>query len=235
MGAVAWVSTAGLSFAAAAAWAVRGRSSNLLAPSVWRGPASQRVLALTFYDGPSESTEEILALLDRFGTRATFFQCGANAKRLPSAARAVSQSGHEIGNHTYSHPPLWLRSPAFIEDEIARAQRALAEVHGAPPLLFRAPYGVRWPGLGAAQRRHGLLGVMWTVLGRDWIATGNDVAKRLERGAKPGAILCLHDGRELAAKPDISATLTGLRHALPVFQDNGYEFDTVSGLLGRTY
>ncbi len=234
MGYVAWASTAGLSLAAAA-WAVRGRSSNAFAPSVWRGPASKRVLALTFDDGPSESTERILALLDRFGARATFFQCGANAERMPSAARAVSQAGHEIGNHTYSHSPLWLRSPAFIEAEIARAQQTLAELHGAPPRLFRAPFGVRWPGLGEAQRRHNLLGVMWTVLGRDWIAAGHEVAKRLERGAKPGAILCLHDGRGLAAKPDISATLAGLRQALPAFQDNGYEFQPVSGLLGRGY
>ena len=234
MGYVAWASTAGLSLAAAA-WAVRGRSSNAFAPSVWRGPASKRALALTFDDGPSESTEEILAVLDRFGARATFFQCGANVERLPAAARAVSQAGHEIGNHTYSHARLWLRSPSFIEAEIARAQQTLAEVHRAPPRLFRAPFGVRWPGLGEAQRRHDLLGVMWTILGRDWVASGRDVAAKFTQGARPGAILCLHDGRELRAKPDISATLTALRETLPVLRDGGYEFNTVTGLLGRAY
>ncbi len=222
----------GIAAAGVAAWAVRGRASSVCAPSIWRGPAGHRAIALTFDDGPSESTAEILALLARFGARATFFQCGANAERLPEAARAVSQAGHEIGNHTYSHAHLWLRSPAFIEGEVGRAQVALGAIHGAPPRLFRAPFGVRWPGLAAAQRRHGLLGVMWTAIARDWVDDGQAVAARIERGAVPGGILCLHDGRELKARPDVSATIAAVRRALPVLVDRGYEFETVSGLIG---
>src|SRR6186713_2351080 len=126
---------------ASAAWATRGRSSTVFAPSIWRGPATGRALALTFDDGPSEATGEILELLDRLRIRATFFQCGANAERLPGEARAVSLAGHEIGNHTYSHARLWLRSGAFIENEIGRTQQVLSAVHGQPPRLFRAPYG----------------------------------------------------------------------------------------------
>ena len=219
----------------AAAWAVRGRASSVCAPSVWRGPAGRRrAIALTFDDGPSESTVQILALLSRFGARATFFQCGANAERLPEAARAVSEAGHEIGNHTYSHAHLWLRSAPFIESEVSRGQTALSAIHGAAaaPRLFRAPYGVRWPGLAAAQRRHGLMGVMWTVIARDWADNGEAVAARILRGASPGGIICLHDGRELKARPDVSATIAALERALPVFVDRGYEFDTVSSLLG---
>jgi peptidoglycan-N-acetylglucosamine deacetylase len=216
---------------ASAAWATRGRSSTVFAPSIWRGPATGRALALTFDDGPSEATGEILELLDRLRIRATFFQCGANAERLPGEARAVSLAGHEIGNHTYSHARLWLRSGAFIENEIGRTQQVLSAVHGQPPRLFRAPYGVRWPGLRVSQRRHGLLGVMWTVLGRDWTASGESVSARLESGATPGAILCLHDGRELAARPDISATVNALRRSLPILLDAGYTFQTVSHLM----
>lgn len=221
-------STAGM-----AVWAVRGRASSVCAPSVWRGPAGRRVIALTFDDGPSESTAEILALLARFGARATFFQCGANAERLPELARAVSQAGHEIGNHTYSHAHLWLRSAAFIESEVARGQAVLTAIHGpaAAPRLFRAPYGVRWPGLAAAQRRHGLLGVMWTVIARDWIDRGEAVAARIARGASPGAIICLHDGRELRARPDVSATIAALERVMPVLIDRGFEFVPVTGLL----
>jgi peptidoglycan/xylan/chitin deacetylase (PgdA/CDA1 family) len=186
------------------------------------------MLALTFDDGPSESTPDLLALLDRHHVPATFFQCGANADRLPAAAREVSAARHEIGNHTYSHARLWLRSSGFIETEVARAQQSLAAIHGQPPRLFRAPYGVRWPGLAAVQRRHHLLGVMWTVLGRDWTASAETVAARLERGARPGAIFCLHDGRELAIRPDLSSTLNALRRSLPILLDAGYQFGTVS-------
>lgn len=226
--------SAAAGLAAAAAWAVRGRSSTVFAPSVWRGPATRPALALTFDDGPSESTPAILELLARYGARATFFQIGANADRLPAVARAVAAAGHEIGNHTYSHPRLWLRSARFIEDEVTRAQQSLSELAGAPPRLFRAPYGVRWPGLGAVQARHGLQGVMWSVIARDWSAGPEAVASRLQQGARPGAILCLHDGRELTPQPDIDATLEALRQVLPLFRDRGLACVTVSDLLSSS-
>ncbi|MBM3792859.1 MAG: polysaccharide deacetylase family protein [Acidobacteria bacterium] len=217
--------------AAAAAWAVRGRSSQVFAPSVWRGPSSRRAVALTFDDGPSERTPELLELLARHGAAATFFQCGQNAARLPDLARAVARAGHAIGNHTYSHPGLWLRSAAFIDDEVGRAQRALTEIHSVAPHLFRAPYGVRWPGLAAAQRNHGLTSVMWSTMGRDWMAPAEEIARRLDRGTRPGAIFCLHDGRVLTPNPDLAPLLAALRTALPRWRDAGYEFLTVPALL----
>ena len=70
------------------AWAVRGRSSQVFGKSVWRGPRDRRSIALTFDDGPSESTPQILDILARHGARATFFQCGANVERIPAVARA---------------------------------------------------------------------------------------------------------------------------------------------------
>ncbi len=216
--------------AGCAAWAVRGRSSQVFAPSVWRGPAARRAIALTFDDGPSERTPELLELLAQYGAAATFFQCGHNAERLPEIARAVSRAGHAIGNHTYSHPPLWLRSRAFIEDEVGRAQRALTGIHGAAPRLFRAPYGVRWPGLAAAQQRHALTGVMWSTMGRDWVAPAAQIARRLARGTRPGAVFCLHDGRALSPNPDLHAMLSALETALPRWREGGYEFLTVPAL-----
>src|SRR5437773_10668930 len=82
-------------------WAVRGRASSVFGPSVWRGPRDRRVLALTFDDGPSESTPEILEILAHYRVPATFFQCGANVARLPAIARAVGAAGHTIGNHSH--------------------------------------------------------------------------------------------------------------------------------------
>lgn len=221
--------------AAGAAWAVRGRSSSVCAPSIWRVGSGRPALALTFDDGPSESTPAILELLAKYGARATFFQIGANAERLPAIARAVSAAGHEIGNHTFSHPRLWLRGERFIESEVGRAQRALQAIHNAtaPPRLFRAPYGVRWPGLGAVQTRHGLLGVMWTAIGSDWSASAESVVARLEPSLEPGSILCLHDGRELTVQPDIETTLEALRHILPAVGDRGLACLTVSELLSQ--
>lgn len=216
------------------AWAVRGKSSSLLAESVWRGPRDRRALALTFDDGPSESTPALLELLSRHGAKATFFQCGCHVRHLPDVARLVTAAGHELGNHTENHAPLYLRSSAFIENEIARAQSAIGEVSGSPPRWFRPPYGVRWFGLRAAQRKHALTGVMWSGIGRDWVLPPAGIVSRLRRATRPGAILCLHDGRELRRRPDISATLAAVAELLPWWKDEGYNLITVSELLCRT-
>jgi peptidoglycan-N-acetylglucosamine deacetylase len=231
----AMVGQVALGTAAAAAgiltWAVRGRASSLLAPSVWRGSPDQRAIALTFDDGPSESTAAVLEMLERHGARATFFACGFHVRRLPVVARQVVASGHEIANHTQNHAALYLRSPNFIDREVGLAQRTIEDVTGATPTLFRAPYGARWFGLRSAQRHHGLLGVMWTAIARDWTLSGQAIARRLRNAAKPGAILCFHDARALSRNPDITATLDSLGRLLPIWKEQGFAFWTVSQLL----
>src|SRR5579863_5127789 len=89
-----------------AGYAVRGRSSSFFAPSVYRGDRSRAALALTFDDGPSESTPTLLDILEANRVRATFFMCGSNVRRFPEVAREVLKRGHEIGNHTDTHPRL---------------------------------------------------------------------------------------------------------------------------------
>ena len=226
----------GLACSAAAlmAWAVRGRSSAVFGRSLWRGPRGRRTIALTFDDGPSESTPAILDVLARHGVPATFFQCGANVERLPSIARAVCGAGHEIGNHSQTHPFLCFRSPQFMLHQLERAQKAIEDRAGVRPIWFRAPYGVRWPGLGAAQRRLGLTGVMWTVIGYDWNLTAEAVVRRVSGRISNGAIVCLHDGRELRCKPDVRTTIAAVERLIPMLLDRGYQFETVSRLCQTT-
>ncbi len=96
------------------AYAVRTPSATLLAQSVHKGVSTRPAIALTFDDGPSESTPELLQILSNYGAPATFFQCGANVRRLPQVAREVAAAGHEIGNHTDTHPKLYFKSREFI-------------------------------------------------------------------------------------------------------------------------
>jgi peptidoglycan/xylan/chitin deacetylase (PgdA/CDA1 family) len=235
MRAAAWSVTATAATASAAlAYAVRGRSAGLFADSVYRGVRSRPAIALTFDDGPSESTPELLELLDRHGARATFFECGANVRRLPAIARQVLAAGHEIGNHSDTHPYFCFRSPAEMNRELDRAQTSIEDATGFRPRFFRAPYGVRWFGLGAAQRRLGLLGVMWTRIGLDWKLPADRIGSRLLRGAKNGAILCLHDGRLLQPRPDIGATMDAMRLVLPALIDQGFHFENISDILCPT-
>ncbi len=220
--------------AAGMAWAVRGRSSTVFGPSVWRAAPGRGAIALTFDDGPSRSTPHILRILAEYGVPATFFQCGANVLRAPELSRAVREAGHEIGNHTHTHPNFAFARPSFIENEFRRAQDIIFDAASTVPRLMRAPYGVRWFGFRETQLRLGLLGVMWSVIGRDWKLSAPAVAQRVLTHAADGSIVCLHDGRGTLAKPDISATVEAVRRIVPALLAKGYHFVTVPQLLWPT-
>jgi peptidoglycan/xylan/chitin deacetylase (PgdA/CDA1 family) len=191
-------------------------------------------VALTFDDGPSEGTPAILDVLAQYRAPATFFQVGANVERLPEVARAVAAAGHAIGNHSYAHPLFCFRSPGFIEADLRRAQLAIREHTGIEPEWFRAPFGVRWFGMGRVQRRLSLTGVMWSAIGYDWKRNSDAVFGHLAKRASNGAILCLHDGRELRVRPDIGVTVEAVRRLVPTLLERGYEFETVSRLICPT-
>jgi len=225
------VSGVAIASAGTLTYAVRAPCCSWLAPSVCRGTDTRLSVALTFDDGPSESTAELLEILASYQAPATFFQCGANVRRLPSVAREVAAAGHEIGNHTDMHPLLALKSPQFIHRELASAQEAIEQTTGVHPRYFRAPYGARWFGLRTAQRRLGLRGVMWSTIALDWKRPASAVVSRLLRYATPGAIFCMHDGRVLEPRPNIAVTLQAVRELLPRLMEQGFHFEKVTDIL----
>jgi peptidoglycan/xylan/chitin deacetylase (PgdA/CDA1 family) len=235
--AAAVIGTAALGGGGLMTYGAVGKSARVFGPSVYRGARLRRVLALTFDDGPSESTPRLLDLLDRHSTRATFFMCGQNARRYPAITRAVVAAGHEIGNHTDSHPNLLFRSPRFIDREITMAQETLCSITGLAPRLFRAPFGVRWYGLRRVQESLGLMGVMWTVIGQDWKWPAESISQLVLDRTVTGGIVCLHDGYKTQPSPDITATLAAVALLIPQLKDRGYEFATTSQTLsfGRSY
>jgi len=222
----------------AAAYSIAGRSSQVFGPSVYRGAGRRRSLSLTFDDGPSEGSLPLIDYLAQQNIKATFFECGLNVRRHPQVSRTIRDAGHEIGNHTYSHPCLcprlaWnlnLHSPSFVDDEFSKAQRIIQDETSVTPTLLRAPYGLRWYGIGAVQRRLKLLGVMWTVIGHDWEWSADRIVDVVLRKATPGGIICLHDGRGVRPRPEISETLAAVRQVVPLLKDRGYAFETVTEL-----
>jgi peptidoglycan-N-acetylglucosamine deacetylase len=223
-----------LTAAGTMAYAVRVPSCTLLAPSVRRGVRTRSAIALTFDDGPSESTPELLGVLEGYNVQATFFQCGANVRRLPEVAREVARAGHVIGNHTETHARLYLQPASFIHRELAAAQESIERATGTRPRYFRPPFGVRWFGLAGAQRAMGLTSVLWSTIGKDWKLPAERVLARLLRGADSGAVFCLHDGRDLSARPDISATVETVRRVVPLLLERGFHFETVNDILCPT-
>jgi peptidoglycan/xylan/chitin deacetylase (PgdA/CDA1 family) len=220
-------------------YGIRGRSSQLFGSSVYCGPGQRKSIALTFDDGPSEGTTELLEYLGEQGVSATFFQCGMNVLRHPDIAKAVHAAGHEIGNHTFSHLRLcprlgWklnLQSVRSIYREFYETQRVIQRTADVVPVFLRAPYGLRWLGLRVTQRRLGLIGVMWTVIGHDWEWKASEITEYILERSHAGGIICLHDGRDIQREPNISQTLLAVRMIVPELKKRGFLFETVSGLL----
>src|SRR6266849_6065377 len=148
-----------------ATYAVR---SQWLGPTVWHGRRDTRSVSLTFDDGPSEDTELILDVLKAHHVLATFFMIGRNVERFPQTAWRIVAGGHEIGNHSYSHPIYLYRSARETRRQLERTQDVIAATTGVTPKLVRPPCGVRTSAYFRVTGELGLRTVQWDVAGFDW-------------------------------------------------------------------
>ncbi len=178
-------------------WGTLWPHSRLFGPVLRRLPANRREVWLTIDDGPSDDTPAILDLLARHRARATFFLVAERAERRPELVRAIRARGHEIGNHSATHPAggFWIASPRAAAEQVGRAQVVLTRLAGTPPRWFRAVVGHANPFVDPALRVHGLARVSWSARGYDGVAGDVErVAARIARGLAPGAIVLLHEG-----------------------------------------
>ncbi len=184
-----------------------------LAPSCqWWGPVfthfdtAEREVWITIDDGPSpEHTVAMLDLLARFQARATFFVVGERAEQHPHLVTEILTRGHSLGNHTWSHPrrTFWCAGPARIRREIIRCAETLRTTRERPEDFFRAPVGMRNMFLHPLLARRGLALVGWTVRGLDTVKRDAvKVAERIENATRPGAIIVLHEGHQIARDPE---------------------------------
>ncbi|MGE0491740.1 MAG: polysaccharide deacetylase family protein [Vulcanimicrobiota bacterium] len=170
-------------------------------------------VALTFDDGPSEHTEELLDILAALEVKATFFVIGSQVQKFPDTARRIAAEGHGLGNHTQNHPNLLLTSSARTMAEIETANRVIQQVTGITPRLFRPPYGYRTPLVHRAVRRLGQRMITWSVNPRDFLDPGlTTLITRVLQEVGPGDIVLLHDGR--ANRADTVAAVPILVRAL---------------------
>jgi len=213
-------------------YAVAVPSSQVFGPSLVRNLAGPPRVALTFDDGPSESTLAVLGALARHSAKATFFQVGSNVRRLPEIARRVAAEGHEIGNHTETHPAFYKCTPGQVAEEIRRCQESLEHVHGRSPALFRAPYGARWFGMFPALRRHHLASVMWSVSSYDWKCPAEWIAERVLRKTAPGDVVLMHDGDTTTPGDRRQDTARATGMILESLAGRGIAAVTVSELFG---
>lgn len=188
-----------------------------------------KTIALTFDDGPwPVYTGEVLEALAREKVKATFFWLGRNVTQYPEIARQVAQAGHELGNHSYNHP-IQPMDAATARQELDQTSQAIEEATGKRPRLFRPPGGHKTNGLVSLARQEGYTVVMWSVQPNDWQpqATPQSIARAVLQQAQPGTVVLLHDGGG-----DRAATVAALPQIIRSLKQQGYQFVTVSQLLG---
>lgn len=188
----------------------------------------QMKIALTFDDGPDKNyTEEILDILNEYGIKATFFVIGKNCEENPDILKRIANEGHEIGNHTYSHPHLSKLSRNSLEEEIIKTENIVEDITGVKTSLFRPPEGVYSKNIAETSYALSYRAILWSVDTTDWKSPKADkIAQVVMDNTRSGVIILCHD--YIAGE---SNTPAALRMFIPRLIQQGYVFVTVSELI----
>lgn len=182
-------------------WGAATVCSQLYMPVICRKKTDKLLMSITFDDGPSEFTPRILEVLEKHQIKATFFLIGKHAERSPEMVRHIHNQGHTIGNHTYSHSPLFDLWPAKrMADDIAKCSRIITDLTNKKTVLFRPPFGVTNPPLAKAVKKNTLTTIGWSLRSLDTVKSADKLQKKLLRKSGPGKIILLHDTMYSTAK-----------------------------------
>ena len=182
-----------------------------------------KVIALTFDDGPGPYTAHLLDILDQYGAKATFFLIGSKVSGQASVARSIQARGHQLGNHSWSHPELPKLSVDQIAGEIDRTNEAIRQATGVKPTILRPPYGAANGVVLEQLRTRGMSSILWSVDTRDWADRNSQiVCSRAVAGARPGAVILMHDIHQTSVNA-VPCILSSLKQ-------QGYSFVTIQRL-----
>jgi peptidoglycan/xylan/chitin deacetylase (PgdA/CDA1 family) len=171
----------------------RARCFSLTGEAICRVETRERVVALSFDDGPTpQGVEWAIAILAPRDAHATFFLIGGEVRGQEALVRRLLAGGHEVGNHSFSHVRMVGRSAGFYDREIAKTDFLLRRSGVAEPGLFRPPYGKKLFGLPRAIERHGYRMIMWDVEDPPGAATPRDYARQVVAETRPGSIILMH-------------------------------------------
>ena len=195
---------------------------------LWEIKTDEKIIALTFDDGPHRKyTAQILDLLAKYHAKGTFFIVGENAAKNPELVLRMYEEGHELANHTYSHP-LKATVPKIVK-EIKQTNELIFSLTGYSPILFRPVEGQYTDDLINAVVKDGYKVVMWSWHQdtKDWANPGvKKIVNTVLKGTKEGNVILFHDGGG-----NRKQTVKALEEIIPELQKQGYKFVTVSELL----
>lgn len=214
-----------------AAWqGAKSRTAQAFGELVASVETQRPLVALTFDDGPTpKALAQLLPVLRQYGVRATFFVIGAELERHAALGAALVADGHELGNHTYTHPRMVFKSQAFIASEIERSDALIRAAGHTGQIDFRPPYGMKGLGLPYFLERTGRRTIMWNIepdSDSEIASSSSAIAAHVIERATPGSIILLHVmyERRRPSLEAVPAIIEGL-HA------KGFEFVTVSELI----
>ncbi len=188
-----------------------------------------KVVALTFDDGPTELTSEIIKILAELDVNATFFVTGKELEDNLGAGINLVEAGHELGSHSYSHQRMIFKSPAFIKNEIEKTDQLIRQVGHQGEIHFRPPYGKKLVILPYILRDYDKKTIMWDLEPESYPEIASDRKKIVEyvtENVKPGSIILLHIMYESR-----SESLNSLVGIVETLREKGYSFLTLSQLL----
>jgi peptidoglycan/xylan/chitin deacetylase (PgdA/CDA1 family) len=207
----------------------RARTFQLFGKIYPRIETVERVVALTFDDGPTlQALQTLLPMLRERGVYATFFVIGAQLEQHPELGRALVDEGHEIGNHSYSHKRMVFKSPAFVQEEIRRTDALIRQTGYSGEIHFRPPNGKKLAVLPYLLSRDDRATIMWDVApdsGVDWGA--ERIVSETLSNTRPGSIILLHVMYQSGVP-----SLTAVPEIIDKLKEQGYRFVTVSELIG---
>jgi peptidoglycan/xylan/chitin deacetylase (PgdA/CDA1 family) len=204
-------------------------------------PGTGKQLVLTYDDGPNDPhTLHLLDVLAKHDAKATFFLIGKHVRQRPDIVQRIAAEGHEIANHTFSHPNLALCSPQRIRQEITDGEAAIRDsgvdltvINGRK--LFRPPFGGRRPAVLRVARELGYEPIMWSVWCFDWKqTTPNKVEHHAVTHITGGDVILLHDGGHVALGADRAHTVEATRRILSRYQHEGMQFAPLRQMLATT-
>ncbi|SHG47393.1 Peptidoglycan/xylan/chitin deacetylase, PgdA/CDA1 family [Thermosyntropha lipolytica DSM 11003] len=190
----------------------------------------QKILALTFDDGPHPAnTPLVLDLLQKHQSQATFFVLGQYAEKYPEIIKRMAKEGHEIGNHSFSHPDFNRESRFSIQEEIKKTNQIVYNLTGTKPRFFRPPGGyLSYEMVDLVVEEKMIIGY-WSYIQdpKDWQGKkAEDIAHYIIKHARPGQIIILHDGG-----PNGKETALSLDIFIPELKQQGYRFVTLTQLV----
>ena len=190
----------------------------------------QQIIALTYDDGPNPPyTDRLLDVLAQHNVKATFFLIGNRIERHPETVSRIIAEGHQVGNHTYSHPLLGFLPPNYVRQEIERTDRLLRQHGIAGEIVFRAPVLTRFLPVAWVQAKEDRTHISCNVWSWDWTTQNPDrITETVLKKTKPGSIIVLHDGKAENARADRSGTIEATDRIITALKQDGYQFVRLS-------